>query len=660
MTAVLVVEDEALIARDIQRTLVRLGYEVPTTIGTAERALREVEIHQPGLVLMDVKLRGKMDGIEAAQAIRLRFDVPVVYLTSHSDEATLVRAKATNPHGYLLKPFTDRELRTAIEVALHRHALEMRIATRERWFSTTLRSIGDAVIATDQHETVTFLNGVAERLTGWGQDALGRPLSEVFVLVDQEGRPVPSPVAACLAQSVAVELPPNTGLVVKTGRQIAVDDSASPIIDDKGQILGGVVVFRDITERRELEARVARTERLASLGTMAAGVAHEINNPLTYVTANLDFSSEVVEETLGRLRRATSAGAVASELESAVAHLESLRDALSDAHDGAERVRRIVRDLRKLARGSERPIAPVELSNVILDAVKLTAHAVGHHARVRLELGPVPRIAADEGGLGQVFVNLLLNAAEAIGDGRADDNEIVVSTRTDAAGRAVVEVKDTGPGIDPSVLPMLFDPFFTTKPVGAGMGLGLAICHSIVGAIGGQIVAENAPPFGALFRMTLPPAEPAPKLVVSTPPTAAKPPLRGRVLIVDDEPRVAGAIERILRSSHDVTVCHDGREALTYVDEGRRFDLIVCDVMMPNTSGMDVYSELTARHPSQANRMVFMTGGAFSDQAKAFLDSVPNPKIIKPFSAEFLRAFVQEHLERAECEDEAGDPAPRS
>ncbi len=240
MTAVLVVEDEALIAGDIQRTLVRLGYQVPTTTGTAENALREVELRPPGLVLMDIKLRGKMDGIEAAQAIRLRFDIPVVYLTSHSDEATLVRAKATNPHGYLLKPFTDRELRTAIEVALHRHELEVRITTRERWFSTTLRSIGDAVIATDQHETITFLNSVAERLTGWGQEALGRPLSEVLVLVDPEGRRVSSPVAAALARSVPVELPPNTGLVVKTGRQIAVDDSASPIIDEKGQVLGGV------------------------------------------------------------------------------------------------------------------------------------------------------------------------------------------------------------------------------------------------------------------------------------------------------------------------------------------------------------------------------------------------------------------------------------
>lgn len=327
MTAVLVVEDEALIAGDIQRTLVRLGYQVPTTTGTAEKALREVELHQPGLVLMDIKLRGKMDGIEAAQAIRLRFDVPVVYLTSHSDEATLVRAKATNPHGYLLKPFTDRELRTAIEVALHRHALEVRIATRERWFSTTLRSIGDAVIATDERETVTFLNAVAERLTGWGQEALGRPLSEVFVLVDPEGNSVPSPVAAALAGSVSVELPPNTGLVVKTGRQISVDDSASPIIDEKGHVLGGVVVFRDITERRQLEARVARTERLASLGTMAAGVAHEINNPLTYVTANIELSSEGLQEAIEVLRRAAADGGYGREVARVVDQLDGLRAA---------------------------------------------------------------------------------------------------------------------------------------------------------------------------------------------------------------------------------------------------------------------------------------------------------------------------------------------
>ena len=277
--------------------------------------------------------------------------------------------------------------------------------------------------------------------------------------------------------------------------------------------------------------------------------------------------------------------------------------------------------------------------------MKLTAHAVGHHARVRLELGPAPRVTADEGSLGQVFVNLLLNAAEAIGDGHADDNEIVVSTGTDAAGNAVVEVKDTGPGIPPAVLPMLFDPFFTTKPVGAGMGLGLAICYSIVGDAGGQIAAENAPPFGALFRITLPPAGMAEEpvgAITSSPSALAR---RGRVLIVDDEPHVARVMERILRASHDVTVCTGGQEALAHVDRGEHFDVVLCDVMMPNTSGMDVYAALRARHPAQAERVIFTTGGAFSDQAKVFLASVPNAQVNKPFSAELLRALVQERLD---------------
>ena len=378
---------------------------------------------------------------------------------------------------------------------------------------------------------------------------------------------------------------------------------------------------------------------------MAAGVAHEINNPLTYVSANLEFSSEGLREAIDTLRRASVPGARAGAIEQTMTQLDGLRSALADASDGAERVRRIVRDLRKLARGDEQPQSELDLRKVIGDAVKLTAHAVGHHARVRLELGPVPRVTADEGGLGQVFVNLLLNACEAIRDGRADDNEIVVSTRTDAAGNAVVEVKDTGPGIEAAVLPRLFDPFFTTKPVGAGMGLGLAICHSIVGDAGGQIVAENAPPFGALFRVTLPPTGPAPEREPPIAPSPSAGSRRGRVLVIDDEPQVARVMDRILGRAHDVTVCSDGQQALAHLDRGEHFDVILCDVMMPNMSGMDVHAALLARHPAQLPRVIFTTGGAFSDQARAFLTSLPNAQVTKPFSAELLRALVQEHID---------------
>ncbi len=633
MTTVLVVEDEALIAGDIQQTLLRLGYDVPITLSSGESAVDITNQLKPSLVLMDIKLRGAMDGIETAAAIRSRFDVPIVYLTSHSDEATLSRAKATNPHGYLLKPFSDRELRTAIEVALNRHVLEVRLALRERWFSTTLRSIGDAVIATDADEKITFLNGVAEKLTGWGQEAMGRPISDVFQVVDPAGVRLPSPVGLALERSVVVDLPANSGLVVKNGSQIAVDDSASPIIDDKGALLGGVVIFRDVTERRQLEKRLVQTERLASLGTMAAGMAHEINNPLTYVIANIEMSLENLQ------RAITTVGAAAGTQVGDL--LAELRSALTEAGVGAERVRQVVQDLRKLAGNEESTASLTDLTHALEVAIKMTAHAVNHHARVRSAFGSTPLVEASEASLGQVFTNLLVNAAQAIGDGRADSNEIVVSTYTNPAGAAVVEVRDTGPGFSADVQAHLFDPFFTTKAVGIGMGLGLAICHKIIGSLGGQIVAENAPGGGALFRVTLPAATRHRPSVEPGPKPAGPAVRRGNILVIDDDAAVGRALARMLRVEHEVKVTVEGAEAIALIAMGATFDAIFCDLMMPNTSGQQLYEQICALDPELAGRVVFMTGGAFSPTAQRFLAEVPNVRVQKPFSPEAVRAIAR-------------------
>jgi PAS domain S-box-containing protein len=252
MTTILVVEDEALVADDLQRTLTRLGYVVPMPVATADDATEAVATLGPDLVLIDIKLRGKRDGIDAGREIRARFAKPIIYLTSHSDDATLARAKETSPHGYLLKPFNERELRIAIEVALHKHEIESRLAVRERWFWTTLRSIGDAVIATDPDEIITFMNVVAERLTGWGPEALGRPLGEVFRVLDEAGELIGTPQRVAGATAFAVEIAPDRKLVIRTGAEIPIDETAAPIIDANGAILGGVIVFRDITERRRL------------------------------------------------------------------------------------------------------------------------------------------------------------------------------------------------------------------------------------------------------------------------------------------------------------------------------------------------------------------------------------------------------------------------
>ncbi len=643
MTRILVVEDEALIADDIQRTLTRFGYDVPTPVATAAEALEAVANMGPDLVLIDIKLRGQRDGIDAGGEIRSRFGRPIIYLTSQSDDATLARAKETSPHGYILKPFNERELRIAVEVALHNHELESRLAVRERWFSTTLRSIGDAVIATDRDEIITFMNVVAERLTGWGAEAIGRPLGEVFNVRDKADNPVQKPLRVAGGTAFVVEVAADRRLVIRTGAQIPIDESVAPIIDDSGAFLGGVVVFRDITERRRLEQRIAHSERLAAIGTMAVSMAHEINNPLTYVTANLSVSLEVLARATNDARDLVATAVDCRPGDRLLGGISEVIEALKDAAQGAERVRRTVLDLRKMGRADDVSRRVLDLPEVLELSLKMTAHATRHYARTRKALGITPFVLADESELGQVFTNLLVNAAQAIGEGRAASNEIVVTTFTDPAGRAVVQFTDTGPGIPSDVLPRIFDPFFTTKASGAGTGLGLSICHNIVTALGGEITASNSAAGGAVFTVALPPAQAPPPSVAGGAAEAAAE-RRGKLLVIDDERAVAMALSRGLQRAHDVRVLTDGREAVELISGGERFDVIFCDIMMPNFSGMDVHEALSRSCPEQARRIVFMTGGAFSERAVRFLEGLGNVQVAKPFEFETVRAIVHDFV----------------
>jgi two-component system, cell cycle sensor histidine kinase and response regulator CckA len=271
----------------------------------------------------------------------------------------------------------------------------------------------------------------------------------------------------------------------------------------------------------------------------------------------------------------------------------------------------------------------------------MALNEIRHRARLTKEYGATPLVDADDVRLGQVFINLLVNAAQALPEGRADSNEVRVITSTDAMGRAVVEIHDTGSGIPESVLGRVFDPFFTTKPIGLGTGLGLSICHNIVTSMGGTITVESEIGRGTRFRVVLPasvqcvpeehrPSAPAPVASQS----------RASVLVVDDERAVGDMIGRVLRH-HDVTIVTSAKEALALVFSNRPYDVIVSDLMMPEVSGMELYDELAMRRPNDAERMIFVTGGAFTPAASAFLDRVTNERIEKPFDPGRFRALVQ-------------------
>ena len=398
---------------------------------------------------------------------------------------------------------------------------------------------------------------------------------------------------------------------------------------------------RDVTERREAERvlqeakelkermqqQLILADRLSSVGMLAAGVAHEINNPLAYVMANLDLLAESLQHAAGRAPAPSALGEWA--------------EAVREAREGSDRIRKIVRGLKTLSRADEERRAVIELRPVLELSVNMAFNEIRHRARLVKDYGDTPLVEADDARLGQVFINLLVNAAQAIPEGDSEDNEIRIVTSTDAEGRAVIEVWDTGPGIPVELVPRVFDPFFTTKPIGVGTGLGLSICHSIVTSLGGQITATNREGRGARLRVVLLPAKRhADTPLLPQPDEAAAAAGRADVLVVDDERAVAITLARIL-VHHRVTTVASAREALELVSAGTSFDIILSDLMMPGMSGMELYDTLARERPQVAERMVFMSGGAFTPAARAFLDRVPNERFEKPFNLSGVRALVQ-------------------
>jgi signal transduction histidine kinase len=385
-------------------------------------------------------------------------------------------------------------------------------------------------------------------------------------------------------------------------------------------------------ERRAMQEQLLISDRMASVGILAAGVAHEINNPLNAVLGNLVLALEDLQ-------------AMESEVDDGP-RVRDVIEQLRDARESAERIRDIAVDMKLFARTEVEERTAVDVRTVIESSLRMARTEIRHRCQVATRFGDVPPVDANESRLGQVFLNLIVNAAQSIPEGRSDENEIAISTRQDPDGRIVVEIRDTGSGIPPEVRKLLFAPFFTTKAVGVGTGLGLSICHRIVSEIGGTITVDSEVGKGSVFRVHLLPAASRAATVAPSSPTTTDAPSarRGSVLVVDDEPMLGVLTRRILEHDHEVVTTTSAKEALDWITEGREFDLIVCDLMMPHMTGMDLYEELASVAPEQARRMVFLTGGAFTPRGRQFLEAVPNLCLDKPVDITMLRTLVNERV----------------
>jgi PAS domain S-box-containing protein len=511
-------------------------------------------------------------------------------------------------------------------IAFTRDITERRAATQaferaQRRFRQLIELAPDAVWIFDGRR-MSFANPAAARM-------LGHESVETLLATEVRDIVAPEEHAALQARTeemlrTGVPLPPREYRMKRRDGSWVITEVQSMPIDWEGRpaLLG---FARDVTGRKEMEARLAQSERLAALGTLLAGIAHEVNNPLSFTLLG-------IEQAMSELAR----------LAAPAADLARLREALESALNGAARVAAVVGQIRTSARPDVGERGPVDLRAVLEAALRVAGNEIHHRARLVTELaaGPGARVLGNAQRLEQAFLNLLVNAVQALPDGRPD-NEIRVALRATPARELVVEVSDNGPGIPDEVRSRVFDPFFTAKPVGMALGLGLSICHGIVTNHGGTIAVESAPGAGTTFRIALP----AMPVAAAAAPAAggdgtAPAPRRRRVLVIDDEPALAAMIRRVLAKDCDVDLAGSAREALERLDRPDAYDVALCDLMMPDMTGMDLFAEVARRHPGLERRFIFMTGGAFTPRAAEFLAQVSNRRLEKPFETAVLRATV--------------------
>ncbi len=614
---ILVVEDEGLIAADIQKRLERLGYSVPMIAHSGEEALRCARSTPFDLVLMDIRLQGPMDGISTAQELKA-MDMPVVYVTAYADQETVSRAKLTEPFGYILKPIADGDLRSTVQISIYKHEMERRLRASEAWLSTTLRSVGDGIIATNTLGEIVFLNPVAEELTGWSAgDANGRMLMEVVQLcAESTRRPSKNPI---------LDLQPgenrNYTLISKAGLAITVEVEC---FENRStdEVLGAIVAVRDITSRKEWESRVMQSERMEAVAGMAGGLAHDFNNQLTVI---LGYAQELS----ARLSGEDQDGAL------------KIQKAASAANA-------VTGQLLTLSRRDPARIEVLNVNEVIHEIQPLISHSLGKTRTLTTNLGsPLGYIRGDRNQLKQVLLNLALRARDAMaagGDLRIESSTVEIDPDSPAArlqrpGPYVrLRVADSGAGMDKATLARIFEPFFTAKAA-AGTGLGLSLAHSIVVQNGGYITATSEMQHGTTFEILLPCIGTFRGLSeISGSEWAAGEDPTPTILLVEDEDGVRKLMHNYLeREGYQLLEARNAEEAELVAEVYREpIHVLVTDVVMPGMTGTQLAERLTELRPKM--KVLFVSGYRHDATGRAGLPDGDFSVLPKPFPAvELLR-----------------------
>jgi PAS domain S-box-containing protein len=624
MPGIAIVEDEYIVALDIRSFLERSGYHIAGIFSSGEELLSRYDELAPDLIIMDIKIRGRLDGVETASLVHERYRTPVVLLTAYADDETIARAKLTEPFGYLLKPFEERELKTAIEMALYRAAMESKLRESEERFRRLFMEGISGNFSADFSGHIMDANPSFRRLVGIGPND---PLPRLDALFPDQA--AWESFRQGLATSQRLELA-ELSLLTATGQSLLVLVNAAAFLDESGAMIGIQGELTDTTERRRLEERLLQAQKMEAVGRLAGGIAHDFNNILTAI---LGYANLLAEE---------------------LPDIKEAKDDVEGIRSAAARASNLTRQL--LAFSRRQPVSPrrVDLNSLVQDTERMLRRLLSENIALSLSLSSKKRVVMiDPIQVEQILLNLAVNARDAMPQGGLlsiatqdmhIDSPCAVGLDTLPAGEYVVlEVSDTGEGISPAIRDRIFEPFFTTKPKDQGTGLGLSTVYGIAKQAGGAIGCESELGSGSVFSVWLPSLGMAeddrPSEVANLPEPSAP---RATILFVDDDETLRNLAVRFLsKIGHRVLVASNAGEALLIAEShGKPINLLVTDVVMPFMDGYTLARRLRTILPAMA--VLFVSGhperSVDPDVAGCFL--------AKPFTEAQLAQAVRDVLEQ--------------
>lgn len=579
---ILIVEDETIVALDIERKVARSGYEVVGNVTSGEAAIDKVKETHPDLILMDISLEGDMDGIEAAERIQRHFDIPIIYVTAHSHPQTLERAKITEPYGYIVKPFERRSLHATMEMALYKHHMKVKLKEKDENFRNLAENASDGILMATVDGSYVFANRRATELTGYNVSQLlkvcfNRPLEH-----DKNGKGSENWLDE-------ISLPQKREITIEPGEKGTVSlemTGTNTIWHGQPAVL---VLLRDITqlkraeeERKRLLAYLDQAHKMEALGTLAGGIAHDFNNLLCII---LGFTELVMADLPGESPNANK--------------LEKVMEACLRAKD-------VVKQILTFSRPDDVDLKAIKISPIIREALKFLRSSIPANIDIQLDIkAESDVVVADPVKINQVIINICNNACCAMKE-QGGILEVILEevNLTETAlipghqlkpGLYVrLTIGDTGPGMELGVMQRIFEPYFTTKNVGEGTGMGLAVVHGIVKKHGGVVTVQSEPGKGSTFQVYFPVTEEEAIVGKDITRPGFIPKGHERILFVDDEETVGDIVKHMLEHlGYRVAVKFNGLEALElFKSDPDQFDMVITDMIMPKMNGTELAKEI--------------------------------------------------------------------